>query len=69
MPGLALRLYYLNFTLSFLATGFIVGLLGGTFGSGGEMYDFHTPFIEEISGEERLRERILKDLIEILKVF
>ena len=44
------RLYYTNFTISFLVTGFVVGLLGGSLGSGGEMYDFHTPFLQEISG-------------------
>lgn len=44
------QLYYTNFTLSFLVTGFVVGLLGGSLGSGGEMYDFHTPFLQEISG-------------------
>lgn len=44
------RLYYTNFTFSFLVTGFVVGLLGGSLGSGGEMYDFHTPFLQEISG-------------------
>ena len=37
--------------MSFLVTGFLVGLLGGSLGSGGEHYDFHTPFLEEISGE------------------
>jgi len=36
--------------MSFLVTGFLVGLLGGSLGSGGEHYDFHTPFLEEISG-------------------
>ena len=36
--------------MSFLVTGFVVGLLGGSLGSGGEHYDFHTPFLEEISG-------------------
>lgn len=45
------RLYYVDFTLSFLATGFTVGLLGGSLGSGGEYYGFHTGFIDEISGE------------------
>jgi len=44
------QLYYSNFTMSFLVTGFVVGLLGGSLGSGGEHYDFHTPFLEEISG-------------------
>eukprot|EP00435_Cladocopium_sp_Y103_P050432 s272_g15.t1 len=44
------QLYYTNFTLSFLVTGFVVGLLGGSLGSGGEMYDFHTAFLEEITG-------------------
>jgi len=48
--GSAPRLYYSNFTMSFLVTGFLVGLLGGSLGSGGEHYDFHTPFLEEISG-------------------
>lgn len=47
---IAPRLYYSNFTMSFLVTGFLVGLLGGSLGSGGEHYDFHTPFLEEISG-------------------
>eukprot|EP00913_Durusdinium_trenchii_P017299 g16268.t1 len=43
-------LYYVNFTIAFLCTGFLVGFLGGSLGSGGEAYDFHTPFIDEISG-------------------
>jgi len=47
---MAFQLYYVNFTLSFLITGFVVGFIGGTFGSGGERYDFTTPYLEEISG-------------------
>ncbi|CAJ1340385.1 unnamed protein product [Effrenium voratum] len=50
LPVAHARLYYVDFTLSFLATGFTVGLLGGSLGSGGEYYGFHTGFIDEISG-------------------
>ncbi|CAJ1429323.1 unnamed protein product [Effrenium voratum] len=49
-PPMPFLLYYVDFTLSFLATGFTVGLLGGSLGSGGEYYGFHTGFIDEISG-------------------
>jgi len=46
--GMAFQQYYLNFTISFLLTGFVVGYLGGSLGSGGEAYGFSTPYLEEI---------------------
>lgn len=48
--------------MSFLVTGFLVGLLGGSLGSGGEHYDFHTPFLEEISGE-RMQTKSIKSYV------
>jgi len=45
---MAFQQYYLNFTISFLLTGIIVGNLGGSLGSGGDNYDFITPYWEEV---------------------
>ena len=58
IPSQPLRLYYVNFTIAFLCTGFLVGFLGGSLGSGGEAYDFHTPFIDEISGEAKVSKQV-----------
>ncbi|CAK0907953.1 unnamed protein product [Prorocentrum cordatum] len=44
------QLYYADFALSFLFTGFVVSYLGGQFGSGGEEYGFTESYTEEILG-------------------
>lgn len=44
------QLYYIDFTMSFLVTGFVVGFVGGSLGTGGEQYGFTESFSTEIFG-------------------
>lgn len=44
------QLYYADFALTFLITGFVFSYLGGQFGSGGEKYGFTASYTEELAG-------------------
>ncbi|CAE7535081.1 unnamed protein product [Symbiodinium natans] len=50
---MAFQLYYLEFSVAFLTTGFIFGFLGDSV-PGGEEYGFTDSYLEEISGGREL---------------
>mmetsp|Transcript_108176 Transcript_108176/g.304736 ORF Transcript_108176/g.304736 Transcript_108176/m.304736 type:complete len:340 (-) Transcript_108176:110-1129(-) len=47
---MAFQLFYVNFTIAFLLTGFAVGCIGGSVGTGGERYGFEMSYFDEIAG-------------------